>query len=300
MRAQDSATPPTPIAVDTAAPGPVGPPRTGAPPRGARHPPGRARRRRLLPHLPRHRLGPGGLRPLVAGRRAQRAGRAHRGRLPAGAARPAARPPPLGGLAVVAAGVVFGFPLLTTLALQTSTTSHAAVVVGLLPLTTALFSALRIGRPPLAHLLGGGAAGRGRGDRVHRAAERRRPARRRRSISSAALLVCAAGYTEGGRLARRDAGLAGHRLGAGAVPAAGRAGRRRRALARARPADRRTARRAAGVAAGSQFLGLVVWYRGMAAIGIPQGQPVAAGPAAAHTGLVGAAARRAADTGRTR
>lgn len=36
------------------------------------------------------------------------------------------------GLAVVAAGVVVGFPLLSTLALRTSTTAHAAVVVGLL------------------------------------------------------------------------------------------------------------------------------------------------------------------------
>lgn len=54
------------------------------------------------------------------------------------------------GLAVVAAGVVLGFPLLTTLALQTSTTSHAAVVIGLLPLTTALCSALRMGSGPRA------------------------------------------------------------------------------------------------------------------------------------------------------
>lgn len=52
------------------------------------------------------------------------------------------------GLAVVAAGVVLGFPMLTTLALQTSTTAHAAVVVGLLPLTTALLSALRTGARP--------------------------------------------------------------------------------------------------------------------------------------------------------
>jgi drug/metabolite transporter (DMT)-like permease len=56
----------------------------------------------------------------------------------------------LGGLAVVAAGVVLGFPLLTTLALETSTTAHAAVVVGLLPLTTAAFSALRTGTAPRA------------------------------------------------------------------------------------------------------------------------------------------------------
>ncbi len=54
------------------------------------------------------------------------------------------------GLVVVGAGVVVGFPLLTTLALQTSTTAHAAVVVGLLPLTTAVFSALRTGRAPPA------------------------------------------------------------------------------------------------------------------------------------------------------
>lgn len=52
------------------------------------------------------------------------------------------------GLAVVAGGVVAGFPMLTTLALQTSTTSHAAVVVGLLPLTTASLSALRTGARP--------------------------------------------------------------------------------------------------------------------------------------------------------
>src|SRR5690348_941849 len=54
----------------------------------------------------------------------------------------------LPGLAVVAAGVVLGFPMLTTLALQTSTTAHAAVVVGLLPLTTAVLSALRTGSRP--------------------------------------------------------------------------------------------------------------------------------------------------------
>lgn len=61
------------------------------------------------------------------------------------------RPPErrhLRGLAVVALGVVLGFPTLTTLALRTSTTAHAAVVVGLLPLTTAVCSALRTGHRP--------------------------------------------------------------------------------------------------------------------------------------------------------
>ena len=103
------------------------------------------------------------------------------------------------------------------------------MVVGLLPLTTALFSALRTGARPsrtfwAAALAGaavviaftvqqsGGALSAGD------------------AYLFGALLVCAAGYTEGGRLARVDAGLAGDRLGAGAVPAA--EPRRRRAGAR--------------------------------------------------------------------
>lgn len=80
------------------------------------------------------------------------------------------------GLAVVAGGVVIGFPLLTTLALRTSTTSHAAVVVGLLPLTTAAFAALRTGRRPSRAFWLAALGRRGRGDRLHRAAERRRTA----------------------------------------------------------------------------------------------------------------------------
>ena len=48
-------------------------------------------------------------------------------------------------IAVVAAGVVIGFPLLTALALRNVTSSHAAVVTGLLPVATAAFGALRGG-----------------------------------------------------------------------------------------------------------------------------------------------------------
>ncbi|MFJ8208313.1 DMT family transporter [Streptomyces sp. NPDC096033] len=173
------------------------------------------------------------------------------------------------GLAVVGGGVVVGFPLLTTLALRTSTTSHAAVVVGLLPLTTAALSALRTGtRPPRAFwaaavagalvVLGftlaqsGGAPSAGD------------------AYLFGALLVCAAGYTEGGRLARLMPGwqvigwalvlclplaLAGSAAGLAAEPV------------------HLTWHGAAGLlwaAAGSTFLGLYVWYRGMAAIGAPR------------------------------
>ncbi|KUN36954.1 hypothetical protein AQJ30_18940 [Streptomyces longwoodensis] len=173
------------------------------------------------------------------------------------------------GLAVVAAGVVIGFPMLTTLALRTSTTAHAAVVVGLLPLTTALLSALRMGTRPsrtfwLAALAGAGAV-------VAFTVQQSGGA-----LSTAdlylfgALLVCAAGYTEGGRLARVMPGwqVIGWALVLClplSVPAA--------AVALAHEPVALTGHSVAGllwVAAGSQFLGLVVWYRGMAAIGIPK------------------------------
>ncbi|MEU1479513.1 DMT family transporter [Streptomyces sp. NPDC005760] len=173
------------------------------------------------------------------------------------------------GLAVVAAGVVVGFPLLTTLALRTSTTAHAAVVVGLLPLTTALLSALRMGTRPsrtfwTAALAGAAAV-------VAFTVQQSGGALTTADLYLfAALLVCAAGYTEGGRLARV---MPGWQVIAWAlvlclpfsVPAA--------ALALSYEPVHLTAHSVAGllwVAAGSQFIGLVVWYRGMAAIGIPK------------------------------
>ncbi|MGP3926433.1 DMT family transporter [Streptomyces sp. 8N616] len=171
------------------------------------------------------------------------------------------------GLIVVAAGVVVGFPLLTTLALQTSSTSHAAVVVGLLPLTTAAFSAVRTGARPsgtfwLAALAGAAAV-------IAFALLQSGGAPTAGDLYLfAALLICAAGYTEGGRLARHLPGwqVIGWALIAClplAVPGA--------ALALLAEPVRLTGHAVAGLlwlAAGSQFLGLLVWYRGMAAIGV--------------------------------
>lgn len=51
-------------------------------------------------------------------------------------------------LAIVSAGVVVGFPLLTGLALQHVTAAHSIVFVGLLPLSTAIFGVLRGGERP--------------------------------------------------------------------------------------------------------------------------------------------------------
>jgi len=54
----------------------------------------------------------------------------------------------LASLAIVAIGVVVGFPLLTALALQHITSARSIVFIGLLPLSTAIFAVLRGGERP--------------------------------------------------------------------------------------------------------------------------------------------------------
>jgi drug/metabolite transporter (DMT)-like permease len=54
----------------------------------------------------------------------------------------------LARLAVVALGVVFGFPLFTALALRELTSAHSAVIVGLLPAATAVAAVMRAGERP--------------------------------------------------------------------------------------------------------------------------------------------------------
>ncbi|MDX3852692.1 DMT family transporter [Streptomyces sp. AK02-01A] len=172
-----------------------------------------------------------------------------------------------GGLVVVGGGVVVGFPLLTTLALESSSTSHAAVVVGLLPLTTAAFAAVRTGRRPsrtfwLAALAGAAVV-------IAFAVQQSGGALSTGDLYLfGALLVCAAGYTEGGRLARTMPGwqvIGWALIGCLPLSVAG------AAVALSFEPVRLTAHGVIGlvwVAAGSTFFGLYVWYRGMALIGI--------------------------------
>ena len=111
----------------------------------------------------------------------------------------------LGALAIVAAGVVVGFPVLTALALRTVGAAHGTVFVGLLPLATALFGALRSGERPsaafwalsvLGALVTVGFAARGLDG----------PPGPGDGFMLAAILVCGLGYAEGGVLARRLGG----------------------------------------------------------------------------------------------
>ena len=60
-------------------------------------------------------------------------------------------------LAIVAGGVVIGFPLLTSFAMTTAPASHGAVVIALLPAATAVVAVLRTGeRPRLSFWLAAG------------------------------------------------------------------------------------------------------------------------------------------------
>jgi len=108
-------------------------------------------------------------------------------------------------LAVVALGVVVGFPLLTALALQHITSARSIVFIGLLPLATALFGVLRGGERPkpafwlfsglgaatiAGFALANGGAGSLAGDLP----------------MVGAILLCGLGYAEGATLSRKLGG----------------------------------------------------------------------------------------------
>jgi drug/metabolite transporter (DMT)-like permease len=111
----------------------------------------------------------------------------------------------IASLAVVAMGVVIGFPLLTALALKHITSAHSTVFIGLLPLATAIFGVLRGGERPrpvfwLFSCLGSAlvagfalsqeSAASSSGD----------------MLMLAAVVVCGLGYAEGAKLSRRLGG----------------------------------------------------------------------------------------------
>lgn len=180
---------------------------------------------------------------------------------------PLPRRPEWPALVVVATGCVIGFPLLTTLALQTSSTAHSAVVIGALPMVTAVIAARRAGTsPPRAFWL---AAGAGAVVVIGFALAQ---SHGRPTLADAylvgALLLCAAGYAEGGALA---ASMPGWRVIAWGVVVAAPVNVIVAAIALGHEPVHLTLTAGVGMAyiAGiSQVGGFVVWYRGMGLIGV--------------------------------
>lgn len=109
------------------------------------------------------------------------------------------------GLAIVALGVVVGFPLCSALALQSLPAAHGAVIVGLLPASTAVFAVLRAGERPslafwvscafgvLAVLIFALVQGAGRPQPAD-------------ALMLASVILGGLGYAEGGRLTRELGG----------------------------------------------------------------------------------------------
>jgi drug/metabolite transporter (DMT)-like permease len=168
-------------------------------------------------------------------------------------------------LAVVAGGVVAGFPLLTSYALTTTPAAHGAVVIALLPAATAVVAVLRAAeRPPVAFWVATGAgavvavgfasAASGSLGGLHRAD----------LLLFGAVLAAAAGYAEGGLLARELG--AWQTISWALVLAAPVTGALTLFSALRHPPEGTAAQWAAFgyLAVVSMFLGFFAWYRGLA------------------------------------
>lgn len=108
-------------------------------------------------------------------------------------------------LAIVAGGVVVGFPLGTSIALETSDAAHGAVVVALLPASTAVAAVVRAGERPSPRFWAAAAAGLA-------VALAFALAQSDGGVTTvdlallAAVGACAIGYAEGGALSRELGG----------------------------------------------------------------------------------------------
>jgi drug/metabolite transporter (DMT)-like permease len=108
-------------------------------------------------------------------------------------------------LAIVAFGVVFGWPLFTAIALRDVTSAHSAVIVGILPAATAVAAVLRAGERPtrrfwlasLAGLIAVLAFAASQGAGLPSTAD---------LLILIAVALSAIGYAEGGALARELGG----------------------------------------------------------------------------------------------
>lgn len=104
-------------------------------------------------------------------------------------------------LALVALGCIVGFPLLTSIAMRTLPATHGAVLVGVLPLCTALYAALRGHERPSARFWWFALAGAGL-VLAYALAKGGGGLQRADLLMFAAVALAAMGYAEGGRLAR--------------------------------------------------------------------------------------------------
>lgn len=170
------------------------------------------------------------------------------------------------GVILAALGIVVGWPLASSLAMQTVSSSHGAVFNGLLPLSTAAFAALRSGERPSPAFWGWAVVGA-----VLVTTYALRQGHGTLSVGDLWLLVAVVlggmGYAEGARASRT---LGGWRticwaLAISAPVVAAPVGWM---AAQAAWPSASVVAACAYLAFGSMFLGFFAWYRGLAAGGI--------------------------------
>lgn len=173
-------------------------------------------------------------------------------------------------LGLVAACVVFGFPLLTSFAMQRLPAAHGAIVIGLLPLSTAIFAVVFAHeRPSRAFWL---SAALGSGIVVAYAVIEGGGTMHTADLLLLGAVVCAGiGYAEGGRLSKS---LGGPQVIAWSlvlslpvlVPAT--AWLVAAAPPRTVPLTAEAIAAFAYLSVGSMFVGFFFWYRGLAIGGV--------------------------------
>ncbi|HET9781780.1 MAG TPA: DMT family transporter [Candidatus Dormibacteraeota bacterium] len=183
----------------------------------------------------------------------------------------------LPGLFVVALGAAVGFGWFSAEALRTVSASHGSVVIGILPMLTAVFGTLRTAARPrplfwLATVAGTGVV------ITYAASGSRSGSIGIGDVYLFCALVCAAAaYAEGGRLART---MPGGQVIAWGLVAALPISVPLTAIALHNSPFEPTAASLAAVAymaVFSVFVGMVLWYRAMGLVGVPRVSPIQLG-----------------------
>jgi len=180
----------------------------------------------------------------------------------------------LPGIAVVALGAAVGFGWFSAEALRTVSASHGSVVVGLLPMLTAVFGVLRTSARPRPMFWLATAAGTAVVVVYAVSGTRAEHLGLGDAYLLAALILAAAAYAEGGRLAQTMPG--GQVIGWGLVAALP-VSIPLTAIALHSSVFAPTASSLAALgymAVFSVFVGMVLWYRAMGLAGVPRASAI--------------------------
>lgn len=178
------------------------------------------------------------------------------------------------GIAVVALGAAVGFGWFSAQALRTLSASHGSVVIGLLPMLTAVFGVLRTGARPRPLFWVATAAGTAVVVVYAASGSRSELLGLGDAYLLAALVLAAAAYAEGGRLAQTMPG--GQVIAWGLVASLPISVPLTAVALRSSPFMPSAASLAAlgYMAVFSVFVGMVLWYRAMGLVGVPRASAI--------------------------